>query len=220
MTGGILTSIDRKYLSEYGLEEIEEGGLTMKAFKKGDFLCEQGAQLECLMLIVSGRVKVYSTAANGKTLLFCVDDPGKIIGEVELMTNAFATSSVSAISDVRCIVIPHDRYRDYLMSNLKFMSRIGATMAEIIMETATNGASNILYPFETRLCAYICSAHENGLFNRKLTELAEYLGTSYRHLLRTLDNLCTRGILEKTARGYIIRDEQTLRTIGNNFFLR
>jgi CRP/FNR family putative post-exponential-phase nitrogen-starvation transcriptional regulator len=93
-------------------------------------------------------------------------------------------------------------------------------MAEIITETSTNGASNILYPFETRLCAYISTNHESGLFSQKLTELAEYLGTSYRHLLRTLESLCARNIIEKTDQGYAIKDELKLRAIGNNFFLR
>ena len=220
MLRGELTKEHIKYLSGYGLEEIEPDGLVIRNYKKGEFLCEQGFPLECLLLVTAGRIKVYSTASNGKTLLYCFDDPGKAVGEVELMTNGYASSSVCAVTEVQCIIIPHERYRDYLMSNVKFLNRICLTMAEIITETSTNGASNILYPFETRLCAYICTTHVNGLFNQKLTELSEYLGTSYRHLLRTLDSLCVKGVIEKTHRGYVIKDEEQLRAIGNNFFLR
>ena len=220
MTNVKLTQLHKKYLSEFGLESIDPDGIVIRNYAKGEFLCEQGTPLEHLLIVSAGRVKVCSMGANGKTLLFCFHDPGKILGEVEFMTNAFASSSVCAVTDSQCIVIPHERYRDYLLSNVVFLKRISLTMAEIITETSTNGASNILYPFETRLCAYISTNHENGIFSQKLTELAEYLGTSYRHLLRTLDSLCARGIIEKTAQGYLIKDESKLRAIGNNFFLR
>ena len=215
-----LTKLHRKYLSDFGLEDIDPDGLMIRNYAKGEFLCEQGAPLEHLLIISAGRVKVCSMGANGKTLLFCFHTPGKILGEVEFVTNAYASSSVCAVTNAQCVAIPHERYRDYLLSNVVFLRMISYTMAEIITETSTNGASNILYPFETRLCAYISTNHENGLFCQKLTELAEYLGTSYRHLLRTLDSLCARNIIEKAAQGYFIKDETKLRAIGNNFFLR
>jgi CRP/FNR family putative post-exponential-phase nitrogen-starvation transcriptional regulator len=220
MTREILSELHKKYLADYGLEDIDTDGLMIRNYQKGEFLCEQGSPLEDLLIITAGRVKVCSMAANGKALLFSFDDPGKILGEVEFMTNNFAATTVCAVTDAQCVVIPHERYRDYLLSNIKFLNQISSAMAEIITETATNSASNILYPFEARLCAYISTNHENGLFSQKLTELAEYLGTSYRHLLRTLDSLCSRGIIEKTAQGYVIKDESKLRAIGNNFFLR
>lgn len=220
MTNVKLTPNHLKYLSEYGLENIEQDGLILRNYAKGEFLCEQGFPMEHLLIVTAGRVKVCSMAANGKTLLYCFHDPGRILGEVEFMTNDFASSSVCAVTEAECIAIPHERYRDFLLTNVVFLKRISHTMAEIITETSKNGASNILYPFETRLCAYISTNHENGLFSQKLTELAEYLGTSYRHLLRTLDSLCARSIIEKTAKGYVIKNESKLRAIGNNFFLR
>lgn len=190
----------------------------IRNYKKGEFLCEQGSPLDDLLIISEGRVKVCSMASNGKTLLFCYNDPGMILGEVELMTYAFASSSVCAVTDVQCIAIPHERYRAYLTSNIEFMNRICLVMAEIVAQNSINHSSNILYPFESRLCAYISMTNENGCFNAKLTELAEFLGTSYRHLLRTLDNLCTKGVLEKSPQGYLIKDDLKLRTIGIKYY--
>ena len=213
-----LTPVQRKYLSGFGLEDIDPDGLIIRNYKKGELLCEQGAPMKELLLITEGKVKVCSMAANGKTLLFCYNDPGTILGEVELMTHAFASASVFAAADVQCIGIPFDRYRDYLLSNITFMNRICLILAEIVSQNSINGASNILYPFESRLCAYISMTHENGLFNQKLTELAEFFGTSYRHLLRTLDNLCAKGVIEKTPQGYVIKDDLKLRAIGVSFY--
>jgi hypothetical protein len=47
-------------------------------------------------------------------------------------------------------------------------------------------------------------------FSENLMEISELLGTSYRHLLRTLNNLCEKQVLMKTAEGYEVLDEKTL----------
>lgn len=215
-----LTALHKKYLSDFSLSDIDTEGILIRKYKKGEVIFEQGSPLEELLILTEGRVKVFSMASNGKSLLFCYSDPGTILGEVELMTYAFASSSVCAVTDVQCIVIPHDRYRDYLTSNIGFMNRICLVMAEIVAQNSINNSSNILYPFESRLCAYILMTSENGCFNAKLTELAEFFGTSYRHLLRTLENLCARGVIEKTEQGYLIRDDLKLRTIGIKYYSR
>ncbi len=220
MPGKNITELHRKYLTNFGLEHIDPEGILIRDYKKGEYLCEQGSPLDELLIISGGRVKVFSMASNGKSLLFCYNDPGTILGEVELMTYAFASSSVCAVTDVQCIVIPHERYRDYLTSNIRFMNRISLTMAEIVAQNSINNSSNILYPFESRLCAYISMTSENNCFTAKLTELAEFFGTSYRHLLRTLETLCTKGVIEKTEKGYLIKDDLKLRTIGIKYYSR
>jgi len=215
-----ITELHRKYLTEFGMADIDPSGIFIRNYKKGEFLCEQGFPLNELLIITEGRVKVFTTASNGKTLLYCFHDPGSILGEVEFMTNAYASSSVCAATDVQCIAIPHERYGSYLTSNILFMNRICLTMAEIVAQNSINNSSNILYPFESRLCAYISMMSENGVFNAKLTELSEFLGTSYRHLLRTLENLCSKGVIEKTEQGYLIKDDLKLRTIGIKYYSR
>lgn len=210
----------RKLLADFGIEDIDPEGIAIKSYSKGEFLCEQGSPLDSLMIVTKGRIKVCNLASNGKTLVFCFNDPGAMLGEVEFMTNAFAASSVCAVTDTECLAIPFERYRDYLSGNIKFMNRICLVLAEIVAQNSMNNASNILYPIEARLCAYIAMTSENGCFNEKLTELAEFLGTSYRHLLRTLENLCKKGIIEKGDVGYQIKDDLKLRTIGINFYSR
>ena len=77
-------------------------------------------------------------------------------------------------------------------------------LAQIVARNAVNDTLNILAPLEARLRAYIARSQREGVFTGRLTETAEYLGVSYRHLLRTMNELCARGILEKTRGGYRI----------------
>ena len=84
------------------------------------------------------------------------------------------------------------------------MNRVAHMLAQIVARNAVNDTFNILAPLEARLRAYIAHSQRQGVFAGRLTETAEYLGVSYRHLLRTMNDLCARGILEKTRGGYRI----------------
>lgn len=40
MTSEKLTFLHKKYLSDFGLDDIDTDGLMIRNYKKGDFLCE------------------------------------------------------------------------------------------------------------------------------------------------------------------------------------
>ncbi|WP_249599365.1 helix-turn-helix domain-containing protein, partial [Peribacillus frigoritolerans] len=58
------------------------------------------------------------------------------------------------------------------------------------------------YERKNRLAKYILQIENDGCFQAKHTETAEYVGGSYRHLLYTLNQFHEEGLLEKKGRGY------------------
>lgn len=54
----------------------------------------------------------------------------------------------------------------------------------------------------------------NRLYREKHTEVAEFLGVTYRHLLYVLADFVKRGFLKKTEQGYYIQDFNILRKIA------
>lgn len=196
-------------LEEFGLELEEFPDVEIRDYRRGEFLCQQGCQMDYLLFVVEGRVKVCSISPADKTLLFCYNGPGTVVGEVELMTHGTASSTLCAAAPVRCLAIPLNKYREKLRSNIVFMNRIALMMARIVTRNSINDSFNILAPLDTRLRAYIALNQEgDGMFTARLTETAEYLGISYRHLLRTMNELCTRGDLKKEKRGYRIQNHE------------
>lgn len=55
-------------------------------------------------------------------------------------------------------------------------------------------------------------------FHENLTEIAELLGTSYRHLLRTLSELTEKNILRKEGSSYFVTDEETLMELSSDLY--
>ena len=220
MTKENLRPEHKSILEEYGLSELSTNSVSVFHFKRNEYLFRQGDVCDHVFLVLEGRMKVFIGSPNGKTLLFCFYTKNGILGEAEFAADEdITTTSVQAITDVFCIGIPRSRYQKYLKGNTVFMDRVSAALAGKLFRCTRNSAVTILYSLEARLCAYISMTNEDGCFKEKMTEVAEMLGTSYRHLLRTLDKLCGQGILQKVQRGYIVLDKAALEQKGDDYYL-
>jgi CRP/FNR family putative post-exponential-phase nitrogen-starvation transcriptional regulator len=207
-------------LAEYGLA-TDVSDISLFRYKSDEFILQQGYPCPYILILLEGRMKVFNTVLSGRTLLSCYYATSGILGEVEFASDAHAAaSSVQAVTDVSCIAIPIARYKNELKGNITFMNAVSAALAQKLFLSSRNSAAAILHPLDARLCAYIAMTNTGGCFREKLTELAEILGTSYRHLLRTLNGLCLRGVLEKTPQGYLIRDEAELGRISGDCYLK
>ncbi len=207
-------------LDEYGLTDMCMQDIAVFYFQRNEFIVRQGDICEYVFLVLAGRMKVFIDSPNGKTLLFCFYAKSGILGEAEFAADRdIAGTSVQAITDVYCIGIPRRRYQAYLKSNVVFLSKVSEALAGKLFRSTRNSAVTILYSVEARLCAYISMASDNDRFCEKLTEVSELLGTSYRHLLRTLDKLCSLGILQKAHKGYLVVDRKALEQKGDDYYL-
>jgi CRP/FNR family putative post-exponential-phase nitrogen-starvation transcriptional regulator len=207
-------------LGDYGLEDMDRGDVSVLHFKKNEYILQQGYPSEYVFLVLSGKMKVFITSPNGKTLLFCFYTMRGILGEAEFATDEdIAAMSVQAITEVYCIGISRSRGQEYLKQNNAFLNAVNTALAAKLFRCTRNSAVTILYSLESRLCAYISMTNENGFFNEKLTEVSQMLGTSYRHLMRTLDILCRQGILIKEKRGYHVADSTLLKEKGEDYYL-
>ena len=70
------------------------------------------------------------------------------------------------------------------------------------------------YPLLNRLAAFILYTENEGLYHEKHTEVAEYLSSSYRHLLHTFEQLREKNIVIKEKRGYRIIDRTELERLA------
>ena len=203
---------DKAALLQYGLEAHRLSGVQASAFAQKEVLLRQGEEMECLYLVVEGTAKICINARNGKNLIMCYYVSDGILGDVELMrTDRSASTTVIAVSPLRAIAIPIGSNEAYLKNNLAFMNRIAASLSEKLIGSSTAHAASALYTSEERLCAYILMAERHGFFSDILTEVAQSVGMSYRHVFRVVNALCADGVLEKTECGYKVLDRSQLR---------
>ncbi len=215
-----LRKADVDLLLQYGLQSVDHRDAICLSFEPGEYLLHEGGPIDYLYFVVSGKAKVCLSVSNGKQLLLSYFVSSGIMGDVELMTGKHeAFSTVQAVSKLTCIGLPLSVYALTLKDNIVFINRIGKELAEKLMRSGMNRAITILHQLEARLCAYILQTADGGVFREKQTEVAELVGTSYRHLLRCLDKLCKEGILLKKPFGYQIEDRQALSNRASDLYV-
>ena len=70
------------------------------------------------------------------------------------------------------------------------------------------------FPLKNRLAEFMLEMEEENIYSVLHTEAAEYLGTSYRHLLLTLAQMTDQGVIKKAPGGYLILDRNKLQALA------
>lgn len=187
-------------------------------FQSGEYIFQEGEKAEYLYIILDGRCKVFKTLENGRTLLICCYQDVQILGEFELFSNSMAKTSVQALTDTYCLAITVSDHKSLLLSDNQFLNFVCRQTCSKVERNNQNTGINLLYPLEQRLAGYILVMQNNGIFSSNYTYLAEYLGCSYRHLLRTFHSLCSKHILEKKGTTYILRDVDSLQHLTGEMY--
>ena len=205
-------------LMELGLSDFQRKNMQSLTFEKGEYLCKEGYEMDYLMIIAEGKAKSFIEVKDERKLLMAFYTKKSVLGEVEIMTDGLARTSVQAVTQVICLGIPIQNAKEELKENVKFMNFVSEHLAVNLDKVHKKCMTNMILPMETRLCSYILMGSEDGFFYGNLKEVAELLGTSYRHLLRTLDLLIKEGLIEKVFRGYKINKEFELERRAGNFY--
>lgn len=213
---------DYYHLDEIVTVSIKEELLLLK-FGRGEKICVEGEEMPYLMFLVEGKVKVFLTLANGKSLLASFYTPFQIIGDIELIKSRPTSGTVEALKTCYILALPMEKARSLLLNDATFLAFSCSLLGEKLHDMSSNSAINLLYSLENRLARYILLTAtpyikdeeiDILLFDENLTHLAELLGTSYRHLMRTIRHFCEMGVLLRSTSGYEVIDLKALKTLA------
>lgn len=219
-----------QYIEKYSMDEIFSKDMKpfmeLLFFKKNEYMLREGERVNYLLFLVKGKAKVSITLSNGKSLLLCFYHEFMVLGDLEIIELNPATSKAQVIEDTYCIGIAIEKVTSYLLEDAKFLKFICLSLGGKLYQCSKNSSINLLYSLENRLASYIFTAAERIddkgqvriIFDENLTEISELLGTSYRHLLRTLNSLCTMGVIRKNEQNYEVINEETLKKLSADLY--
>ncbi len=148
---------------------------------------------------------------NTRQLLLCFYEPLQLFGDLELFEQApISTTTVEALTPCVCLGLQRAFVIDHMATNPVFLQQLCLSLGRKLGRVIRNSALNLLHPLENRVASYMLataiSNHEHQLvFSGNLTQIADLLGTSFRHLHRTLQSFCDQGILVKARTSYTIQ---------------
>ena len=183
-------------------------------FQKNDYICTQGKAITELTYILSGKVKIVRSLFNGKEHILEMLNQPQIFGDVELMTNQPAGSSVIALEEVQAVQLTLNN-KEELLKDPVFLYQIGHNLAMALHKQGITASTNASYSVKERLATHMLSIEEEGVFQLSPSILAASFGTSYRHVQRVIKQFIDQGIIEKEAfKTYRILQRQTLEKLA------
>ena len=183
-------------------------------FQKNDYICTQGQAITELTYILSGKVKIVRSLFNGKEHILETLNQPQILGDVELMTNQPAGSSVIALEEVQAVQLPLNN-KEELLKDPVFLYQIGRNLAMALHKQGITASTNASYSVKERLATHILNSEEENIFQLSPSILASGFGTSYRHVQRVIKQFIDQGIIEKEAfKTYRILEKKTLEKLA------
>ncbi|WP_077609496.1 transcriptional regulator YeiL [Clostridium sp. Marseille-P2415] len=189
----------------------------VKEYQKNQLICREGDDLSDLIFLIDGNAKLFLTHENGKITIIDFLKSPTLFGEMEFMRAQKFTNGIIALDKCICILLPI-RETDHLLRNdIKFLNYLCLFLCKKALRNTSNYATNQNYPLVNRLARFILLSADGEIYNRKHTEVAEYLGVSYRHLLHVFALFCEANILQHTdKKEYIIKDFSSLAAMAVN----
>lgn len=214
------------YLQAHKIESLFSEGilpyLSLFEFEKGEKICSQGEASQYLYFLVKGKVKIFTTSEEGKVLILAFKTPLEVIGDIEYVQEIDIINTVEAVSPVVMIGVRQSVLRNHLHEHAPFLQFLLKIITRKFYIKSQFMRHNILYPVETRLASYLVSVaydENEALINGKvsasnLTDIANLIGTSYRHLNRVIKEFCFKGLIERDKGNILIKDLESLKLVA------
>ncbi|WP_040948865.1 Crp/Fnr family transcriptional regulator [Gorillibacterium massiliense] len=219
------------YLREYQLAETFPKPLLthlrLYHFEQGELICSKGDPAAVLYVLVKGKVKVFTTSAEGKTIILCFRTPLDLIGDVEYVQDAEYLNTVEAVSPVLMIGISYRLLRKHASIHPPLLQFLLKMITHKFYTKSISMSFSLLYPVEVRLASYLLSVSydksdeefRGELSTYKLTDVANLIGTSYRHLNRIIRKLSSEQLIERRRGSIVVIDREKLSELaGSNIY--
>lgn len=215
----------KHFIEKYNLENIVGNRLLIYSqlfyYEKGEKILHAGDTLNYLYFFVYGKIKISSIEENGKSILLRFYDNFNSLGEVELIQNVPISSNVESVENTYLIALPINKIRRELNKNNNLLLFIAHTLSSKLNSISNNSSYNLLYPLINRLASYLyehTDKNDTIILNSTFLNISEFLGTTYRHLHRTLKELESKGIIKHESKQITIINKDKLKELSKNIY--
>lgn len=197
--------------------------LELYKFEQGELICSQGDFPQNLFVLVEGKIKIYTTSAEGKTLILTFKTPLEVIGDIEYVRGIDIINTVEAVSPVIMIGVPYRWLKKYGVDHTPLLHFLLDIVTKKLTAKSTSLSFNLLYSVEMRLASYLLSVSSDGSdlldadqLSIGIKDAANLIGTSYRHLNRVAAEFCKEGLVERRKGLIMVKDREGLRKIAGH----
>lgn len=201
------TPSSHEVLGDELLREIAaQGGL--RRFPANAILINEGDASDSLFILLSGRVKVYSSNSGGKEIVIATHGPGEYVGELAL-DGSSRSASVMTLEPTTCSVVNGANLRRFIDAHPDFADHLIRKLIWRVRQATENVKSLALQDVYARVVRFLYEASEDVDGQKRMSErltqqqIADRVGSSREMVSRILKDLTTGGYVS-TVSGRII----------------
>ena len=187
-------------LDEGLLREIARRG-GVRSYPMQAILINEGDAADSLFIILSGRVKVYSTNADGKEVVITIHGAGEYVGELAL-DGGVRSASVMTLEPTTCSVVSGASLREFIAAHPDFASHLIRKLIRRVRQATESVKSLALEDVYARVIRLLAELSDPGegserRVRERLTQqdIADRVGASREMVSRIMKDLTTGGYI-------------------------
>jgi CRP/FNR family transcriptional regulator, cyclic AMP receptor protein len=210
-------------LTDADLAELDDR-FSMVTFRKGELVYSPYDRGDSLLVLESGRVRLYRSATDGRQLTLAMLDPGMAFGQVAVLDEPTHDAYAEALSDCVVRVLRLGDLERAISAHPQVALNLMRTLSLRLRHAEDQIESLAFRAVPSRLAAKLLELMDrygrvtpNGIrIDQRFThlQLAEMIGTSRETLTKVLNELREEGLLDVRDRLIWILDPDGLERLG------
>ena len=196
------TNLKNRYIEQFFLKEHLSteilDALELQVFEIGEYIYHQDDEAHTFYILVAGKLQIDYLHSNGTQTIFSLGEPLTTLGDLELFESFPAVRNVFVLETSTLLAAARETIRNLGAEDDRFLRFI---LHQIVkkLDFSSIQLTQTALPLKSRLARYLLIESNNqGLVFEleKRAVLAGILGTSVRHLNRTLKALSEEGVIQ------------------------
>jgi CRP/FNR family cyclic AMP-dependent transcriptional regulator len=191
--------------------------VSRRSAPRGSVIMAAGDQIDSLYIVISGRLKVMMSDADGKEVILSLIGPGEFFGEMGLIDDSPRSASVVAIEPCELIAITKREFNKCLADNFEMAMGVMRGLVRRLREADRKIGSLALLDVYGRVARLLLDMSEEVNGQRVVTkrlpkqDIAKMIGASREMVSRVMKDLQMGGYIETRGSSIVLRDSILLR---------
>src|SRR5512134_2756544 len=190
--------------------------VTRRSVTRGTIIMAAGDPTDSLYIVLSGRLKVMMSDADGKEVILTILGPGEFFGEMGLIDDAPRSASVVAIEACELLAINRRDFKKCLAENFEMSMAVMRGLVRRLREADRKIGSLALLDVYGRVARLLLDMAETVDGQKMVTkrlpkqDIAKMIGASREMVSRVMKDLQVGGYIEMRGSNIVLRDSIVL----------
>ena len=190
--------------------------VTRRSTTRGSIIMAAGDPTDSLYIILSGRLKVMMSDADGKEVILSILGPGEFFGEMGLIDDNPRSASVVAIEPCELLAITRRDFKKCMTDNAEMAVAVMRGLVRRLREADRKIGSLALLDVYGRVARLLLDMAETVDGQKMVTkrlpkqDIAKMIGASREMVSRVMKDLQVGGFIEMRGSTILLRDNIVL----------